>query len=125
MDIVDRIKELVAEKGITITELENKCDLPAKSIYKWNKNQPSIDRVVRVAKYLKVDINYLLGITEYKTKYQEWDAKYNKNGELSKEVKKIEAIDTIAAHLEDKEITDEQLKGLELYIDGVFSKRNK
>lgn len=123
MSIVDRIRELVSEKGMTMTELEEKCALPVKSVYKWNKNKPSIDRVIRVAECLKVDVGYLLGTTDYKTKFQEWDAKYNKDAVMKQKVKEFEVVDTIAAHLEDKEITDEKVKALTQYIDTLFSKR--
>ncbi len=123
MSIVDRIRELISEKGMTMTELEEKCALPVKSVYKWNKNKPSIDRVIRVAECLKVDVGYLLGTTDYKTKFQEWDAKYNKDAVMKQKVKEFEVVDTIAAHLEDKEITDEKVKALTQYIDTLFSKR--
>lgn len=125
MDIVDRIKELVEAKGITITELEEKCSLPVKSIYKWNRNKPSIDRVIKVAEYLRVDIGYLLGTTEYKTKFEEWDVKHNKNGEMKDKVKQLEAVETLAAHLEDKEITDDKIKALTQYMDLLFDKKKK
>lgn len=125
MNIVDRVKQLADNKGIKITDIEEACDLPVKSIYKWNKNKPSIDRVIKVAEYLRVDVGYLLGTTEYKTKFEEWDAKYNNNGEMRDKVKQIEAVDTIAAHLEDKEITDEKIKALTQYMDLLFDKKLK
>lgn len=123
MNIVDRIKEVAENKGIQVSEIEEKCGLGSKSIYKWAKNKPSIDRVIKVAEYLKVDVGYLLGTTNFKTKFEEWDDRYNKNGEMAKKVKEFEAVDTIAAHLEDKEITDEKIKALSLYIDTLFEKR--
>lgn len=120
MDIVDRIKECCEIKGITIGQLEDKCNLPTKSIYKWNKNKPSVDRVVKVAEYLRVDVAYLLGTTNYKSKFEEWEATYNYDGQLKNKVKELEAADAIATQLQNKVITDDKLKALLAYMDLLF-----
>ncbi len=125
MDIVDRIKLLVSEKGLTIGDIEDACNFPEKSIYKWNKNKPSIDRVVKVAQYLKVSTDYLLGTSEYKTKYDEWDTKYNNDSNIKNKAKTLELIDTIAAHRDGEDLTDEQLEKLKEYAKFIFSQKNR
>lgn len=108
MNMLDKIKDIASKKGITITDIEKDCSLPPKSIYKWNKNMPSIDRVIKVADYLKVDVNCLISDTD--------------NNNYTK-LKESKAIDTIAAHLEDKDITDDKIKALTQYMDLLFDKK--
>lgn len=57
-----RIKELCDKKGITIAELERKLGFGNSSIKKWqNVSSPSIDKIVKIAGYFDVSIDYLLG----------------------------------------------------------------
>ncbi len=121
--IKDRISLICSERGINISDVETACDLTPKSIYRWVKSTPSVDKVVKVAQYLRVDVNYLLGLTPYQTKWQEWDERYNQNGQLTNKVKQLESGDIIAAHLEDKDITDAKLDALTQYIDLLFEKK--
>ena len=64
--LVKRIKELCALHKITINELEQKVSLTPSSIYKWDKSLPSIDKVRRVADFLNVSVDYLLGRSSIK-----------------------------------------------------------
>lgn len=59
--MVDLILELCKKRGISREELEAACELGKKSIYNWDKNLPSVDKVQRVAKLLGVSVEYLLG----------------------------------------------------------------
>lgn len=121
--LFERIKALADEKNLSLREIELSANLSNNSLRRWNNSMPSADKLAAVAKILQVSTDYLMGISEYRTRYQEWDAKYNKNGEMKQKVKEIEAVDTIAAHLEDKEITDEKIKALTHYMDLLFDKR--
>lgn len=59
--IVDIIKELCREKGISIPKLEKEVGLSNGSIYNWNRSYPSIDKVVKVADYFNISIDKLIG----------------------------------------------------------------
>lgn len=61
---LDKIKELCKEKGITINKLEQLSGISQKSIGKWEKNEPSIDKVQKLADYFNVSTDYLLGRTD-------------------------------------------------------------
>lgn len=65
--MVDLILSLCKKRGISREELEIACDLGKKSIYNWDKNLPSVDKVQRVAKMLGVSVEYLLGVEEAST----------------------------------------------------------
>lgn len=62
MGIVDRIKVLCAMKKISISDLEEVLGFSKGSIYKWDKSSPSFDKVIKVAKYFEVTLDYLAGL---------------------------------------------------------------
>lgn len=83
--MVERIKELCKEKGITIAELERNCGIGNGIIARWKKSKPSFERVAKVADFLGVSPEYLLtgkkenpasvngdGISEYDVRLLEW-----------------------------------------------------
>ncbi|EEO6534787.1 helix-turn-helix transcriptional regulator [Listeria monocytogenes] len=61
MDIYERIKKLAEIKEYTIKELEKELKLPPNTLYKWRKQSPSIDRAKKVASFLGVSIDFLIG----------------------------------------------------------------
>lgn len=70
MSLVSNIKKLCDERGINIDTLGTELELGAKSIYKWDKNYPSFDKVIKVANFFNVSIDSLVGnvitIEEYR-----------------------------------------------------------
>ncbi|MBI3235626.1 MAG: helix-turn-helix transcriptional regulator [Bacteroidetes bacterium] len=64
--VINRIKAVLAEKGITNRELAVFLDKTEAAISRWCTNdvQPSLDNLLKVAKYLDVDIRELLVSTK-------------------------------------------------------------
>ena len=60
--MVEKIRELCREHGITISKLEELAGLSARTIGRWDESKPSVDKVQRVAEYFGVSVDYLLGI---------------------------------------------------------------
>ncbi len=58
--ILERIKNLISDKKITIAELERRADLGNGTIRKWDTSLPSADKIQKVAKILGVTIDYLI-----------------------------------------------------------------
>lgn len=54
MLIGSRIKELCAERDISVAKIERMAGVPEKSISKWDKNVPSFDKVQRVLEALEI-----------------------------------------------------------------------
>ena len=54
MLIGSRIKELCAERKISVAKIERMAGVPEKSISKWDKNVPSFDKVQRVLEALEI-----------------------------------------------------------------------
>lgn len=57
--ILERIKAICKQKGITITELERLLEFGNGTMHKWETSQPSFDKVIKVAEYLNVSIDDL------------------------------------------------------------------
>lgn len=101
MTTFDRVKELCRKHGITVVQLEEKVGFGRNSMYSWKVNNPSSDRLEKVADYFNVSIDYLLGRTEEKD------------------------IQTIAAHHDGDEWTDEELEEIERFKEFVRMKRKQ
>ena len=59
--MLDIIRKLCQQNGITVTQLENEIGISKNSIYRWQANKPSIDKVQKVAAYFGVTTSDLLG----------------------------------------------------------------
>lgn len=62
--IFDRIIDLCAGSGLSVADLERKCDLSSGAVNKWKTSSPSVEKLGRVADYFNVSIDYLYGRTE-------------------------------------------------------------
>lgn len=61
--MVDRIRQICEERGITIGKLCADLEMP-QTLYRWDTNKPSVDKVCAVAEYLGVSVDYLCGRTD-------------------------------------------------------------
>lgn len=65
--LYQRIKELCIEKGISVNKLESDLGVGLSSIQKWKStHSPSVDKIIKVATYFDVSVDYLLGRTDIK-----------------------------------------------------------
>ena len=58
--MIDKIRQLAKERGLTIMQVEEKCDIGSRSIYNWDKNKPSVDKVKRVADFFGTTVDELI-----------------------------------------------------------------
>ena len=66
MAIYDRVKDACKESGIAVSALEERLGFARSSIYKWNRNIPSVDKLAAVALELNKPIEYFLDSEEVK-----------------------------------------------------------
>lgn len=59
--LYNNVKSLCDERKIPISTLEKELNFPRSYICKWNENEPGIHKVQKVANYLGVTIEELLG----------------------------------------------------------------
>lgn len=64
MDLYEKIKELAAQKNISIRQLEEKLGFANATIRRWKNQNPGADKIAKVAKYFNVSVDYLLGLDD-------------------------------------------------------------
>jgi len=64
--IYQRIKALCSERGITVTKLESLMGYSQSAIGKWRSAMPTADKLIKVAQYFDVSMDYLVGLSPYK-----------------------------------------------------------
>lgn len=104
MSTLERIKKLCDRKGITIAVLEERLEIPNNTIYQWkegSKRKPNLERLEKIADYFNVSLDYLRGRSDEKE------------------------IETIAAHHDGDDWTDEELEEIERFKEFVKMKRKK
>ena len=64
----ERIKELRTAKSLTQVDLAKELNVSKQCISNWENNniQPSVDMLLKIAKYFSVSTDYLLGIDNRK-----------------------------------------------------------
>lgn len=70
MSIYERIRMLCKEKGETITGTEMELGFARGSLCKIDKNKPSAERLQKLADHFGVQVEWLTGASEYKTKQE-------------------------------------------------------
>ncbi len=61
ISLTERVKVLAKERGFSARKIEQTLGFSDKSIFKWDKNKPSIDKVEAVARLLGVSVDSILG----------------------------------------------------------------
>lgn len=57
--MVERIRNLCAQRKMTIQSLEIALGFARNTVSRWDENRPSVDRVVAVADFFGVTVEYL------------------------------------------------------------------
>lgn len=73
MNIVQKIEMLASKRGESINSIEQKVGISRGIIRSWEHKQPTADKIVRVADYLDVSIDYLLGRTSLPDRHKDDD----------------------------------------------------
>ena len=60
MDLLDKIKKIASEQGLSLREVNDKAGLGTRSIYHWKNQTPSIEKVTAVANVLHVPVSELI-----------------------------------------------------------------
>jgi transcriptional regulator with XRE-family HTH domain len=90
MTLLERVKALCKEKGISQRRLESELKLGNGATSKWVKSSPSGDILQKIAEYFDVSIDWLLGNTEFRNlpNEQELANDVKRNEEFSKRDKR-------------------------------------
>lgn len=101
MKFGDRIAHLRTKKKLTQAELAKRIGITRASLshYEKNRREPDYETLKRIADFFDVSTDYILG--------------------------RDKDIETIAAHHEDYEWTQEELEEIELFKEFMRNKRNQ
>jgi len=99
MTAFDMVKKLCNDQGISVNILEERIGLGRNTLYSWKKKVPSGSNLIKVADYFNVSTDFLLGRTD------------------------DSHIETIAAHHDGEEWTDEELREIEQFKEFIRLKR--
>ena len=67
MTLVDRIRVLANQRGLSLPRLEEELNMGNGTISRWRTSTPGTDKLEKVADYFGVSIDYLIGRTETPT----------------------------------------------------------
>lgn len=62
--MIEKVLKLIDERNITANKVQVACGFGGNQIYMWKtgKAKPSMDAIIKIAKYFNVTTDYLLGI---------------------------------------------------------------
>lgn len=66
--MVERICKLIKEKGMSISSVEKTLGFGNGAIKRFEKNSPSIDKIIKLSNFLNVSLEYLVLGTESTSK---------------------------------------------------------
>ncbi|WP_176552927.1 helix-turn-helix domain-containing protein [Levilactobacillus brevis] len=66
MTLFERVKKMSKERGLSLSQLNDKAGLGKNAIYKWKTQKPSTENIQKVASALGVTVDYLLSGEEQK-----------------------------------------------------------
>lgn len=101
MGLVERIKRLCDSKKTSFAEVEREVGISNGQIRRWDTSSPKTENIQKVADYFNVSVDYLLGRTDEKE------------------------IQTIAAHHEGEDWTEEELEEIKRFKEFVKAKRKQ
>lgn len=62
--LVERIKLLANQKGISLKELQRQTGLSTGAIWSWDNYSPTVKKLIPIAEYFGVSLDYLCGLDE-------------------------------------------------------------
>lgn len=58
--IVSNIQALCKRKNISVPQLERHLGFGSGTIYRWRASSPTVDKLIKVADFFNVTVNYLI-----------------------------------------------------------------
>lgn len=112
MNTYEIIKELVKQRFMTVAQLERTLDLSNGSISKWAKSKPNSEPLEKVADYLNVSTDYLLGRTDNPAIANSKEQFFFEGKEVD-----IEQLASTAMRFNGKPLSDEDKKAIQNIIE--------
>lgn len=106
MNFSKRVKQLREEAGLTQKELGLKLNSSASKVSMWERGEraPVSDDLTQLSNFFNVTTDYLLGLSDIRDPYE---------------------VETIAAHKDGEEWTEEEMAAIEQFKEFVRSQKKK
>lgn len=106
----DIFEQLLQERGITAYKVSKETGVTQSTLSDWKRGRstPKTDNMKKIADYFDVTVDYLMTGEEPK----------DYSAELS-------SVDTLAAHFEGEELSEEEMEEIMNYVQFVKSRRKK
>lgn len=139
-EIKDRIVSLRNEKNITQSQLAEELNISPSAIgmYEQGRRKPSYELLEEICDYFNVDMDYLMGRSDIKNRYQaglkyEWEDKKEENNIFSQlteeelvKLEKFKNMSTVMFMNEGNDISDKDKETLAIaYAEVLISQRKK
>ena len=139
-EIKDRIVSLRNEKNITQSQLAEELNISPSAIgmYEQGRRKPSYELLEEICDYFNVDMDYLMGRSDIKNRYQaglkyDWENKKEENNIFSQltdeELAKLEKFNNMSTVMfmnEGNDISDKDKETLAIaYAEVLISQRKK
>lgn len=115
MNTYEIIKELVKQRFMTVAQLERTLDLSNGSISKWAKSKPNSEPLEKVADYLNVSTDYLLGRTDNSAIASDKEQFFFEGKEVD-----VEELASTAMRFNGKPLTDKDKKSIQSIIEAFL-----
>lgn len=106
----DIFEQLLQERGITAYKVSKETGVTQSTLSDWKRGRstPKTDNMKKIADYLGVTVDYLM------------------TGEESRDYSaELASVDTLAAHFEGEELSEEEMEEIMNYVQFVKSRRKK
>ena len=116
------LKKLINETGLSMRAFSEKTNIPNTTLHSMldrGIGNASVDNVIKVCKSLGITVEQLEEMAE-----NDGHVSIHKL-EIINEFKKLNQLETIAAHFEGDEFTEDDKVDIENFIKYVLSKKNK
>ena len=118
MHTYEIIKELVKQRFMTVAQLERTLDLSNGSISKWAKSKPNSEPLEKVADYLNVSTDYLLGRTDNSAIASDKEQFFFEGKEVN-----VEELASTAMRFNGKPLNEEDKKAIQNIIEIYLRKQ--
>lgn len=106
----DIFEQLLQERGITAYKVSKETGITQSTLSDWKRGRstPKTDNMKKIADYFGVTVDYLM------------------TGEVSRDYgAELSSVDTLAAHFEGEELSEEEMEEIMNYVQFVKSRRKK
>lgn len=121
-----RLKQLRTENNLTQEEFGKPYNIKKSTVsqYESGSSRPDDELKKRIANDFNVSLDWLMGKSDIKETAEDLLSSITTNDKINNKIKE-NRIETIAAHFDDEEFTDDDLEDIKNFIEFMVAKKKK